>query len=246
MKRICITALIFLLCLGVMIPVMAAEEAAPRLVDQADLLSDHAEETIRSQLDAISEKQGLDVVVVTVDSLGGKTAEEYADDLSDYSGYAEDAVLLLVSMEDRDWWISGSGEGEDIFTSERIEEIGFKFTHLLGGGEYAKAFDVYASECEAAISGARIKSHVIGIAICVGIGLLVALIATGVMKGKLKTVRWQAAADNYIKQGSLNLTHKQDIFLYREVSRREKPKSNSSGSHTSSSGRSHSGGGGKF
>lgn len=246
MKRICIIMLIFVLCMGVIAPVMAQGEAAPRLVDQADLLTDHAEETLRSRLDAISEKQGLDVVVVTVASLNGQTPEAYADHLSDDSGYAQDAVLLLVSMEERDWWISGSGEGEDIFSEECIEEIGAKFQHLLGGGEYAKAFDVYASECESAIVGARLKAHVIGILVCIGIGLLVALIATGIMKGKLKSVHAKVGAADYVKSGSLNVTHRQDLFLYREVQKRPKPKSNSSGSHTSASGRSHSGGGGKF
>jgi uncharacterized protein len=67
------------------------------------------------------------------------------------------------------------------------------------------------------------------------------------MKGKLKSVRVQAGASGYVKTGSMNVTHRQDLFLYRDVNRTAKPKDSSgSSTHTSSSGRSHGGGGGKF
>jgi len=65
------------------------------------------------------------------------------------------------------------------------------------------------------------------------------------MKGQLKSVRFKSAASDYTKAGSMNVTESRDLFLYRTVSRREKPRENSGGSstHTSSSGRSHGGGG---
>jgi uncharacterized protein len=79
------------------------------------------------------------------------------------------------------------------------------------------------------------------------IGLVIAAIATAVMKGKLKSVHAQAGASGYVKNGSMNVTHRQDLFLYRDVNRTAKPKDSSgSSTHTSSSGRSHGGGGGKF
>lgn len=72
------------------------------------------------------------------------------------------------------------------------------------------------------------------------------------MKAKLKTVRFQAAAGNYMKnmkRGSLNVTESRDLFLYKTFTRTAKPKNNSSSgssTHTSSSGSTHGGGGGKF
>ena len=80
------------------------------------------------------------------------------------------------------------------------------------------------------------------------IGLIVAFIATGVMKGKLKTVRRKASASDYLKPGSLQLNGQSDVFLYSNVVRTAKPKdTGSSGggssTHTSSSGRTHGGGG---
>lgn len=61
-----------------------------------------------------------------------------------------------------------------------------------------------------------------------GIAFVIALIVTGIMKGQLKTVYRQPAADNYIKQGSMQLTKKSDLFLYRQVERRKREEDDSS------------------
>ena len=81
------------------------------------------------------------------------------------------------------------------------------------------------------------------------IGLVASFIVTGSMKGKLKSVRHQTAAGNYVKNDSMKVTQSRDLFLYRQVSRTERPRDEDSGSsdtHTSASGQTHSGGGGKF
>lgn len=78
------------------------------------------------------------------------------------------------------------------------------------------------------------------------IGLVVAFIVTASMKKKLKTVSFKAGASDYMKPGTLNVTSANDVFLYTNVVKREKPKSDSSSgssSSSSSSGRSHGGGG---
>ena len=67
-------------------PVFAAEDA-PRLVDGADLLTDSEETALRDKLDEISERQQVDLVIVTTDSLEGKSPMEFADDFYDYNGY---------------------------------------------------------------------------------------------------------------------------------------------------------------
>ena len=84
--------------------------------------------------------------------------------------------------------------------------------------------------------------------VSVGIGLFAALIVTGSMKGKLKTVRAQTAADQYVKPGSMNITERREMFLYSQIRRqkRETKKSGGSSTHKSSSGRTHGGSRGKF
>ncbi len=58
------------------------------------------------------------------------------------------------------------------------------------------------------------------------IGIVIAVIVMLVHKSKLRSVRMQHAAANYIKQGSFKLTTSRDIYLYKRVERREKPKDN--------------------
>lgn len=77
-------------------PAFAANQE-PRLVDGADLLSDGEETVLLEKLDEISARQRADVVVVTADSLEGKSPMEYADDFYDENGYgfsAKGSVLV--------------------------------------------------------------------------------------------------------------------------------------------------------
>jgi uncharacterized protein len=257
-KKFFVAMFALMLCLSLTIPALAAE-SQPRLEDRADLLNASEERDLLEKLDEISTRQEMDVVVVTIDSLNGVSAMGYADDFYDYKGYAFDGVLLLVSMEDRDWWISTSGYGETAFTDAGIDHIGELVQVELSDDNYAKAFDIFAEKCDEFITQARsgdpFDTHnlpkepfdvLIWLIISLVIGLIVALIATGIMRGKLKSVRSKYQASDYVRPGSMNVTMAREFFLYRHVSRTPRPKASSSGTHISSSGRSHGGGGGKF
>ena len=265
-KRILTVLFALLLCMVVVIPTFAASDL-PRLVDNADRLSAGEESARVAKLNEISERQQTDVVVVTADTLDGKTPMDYADDFYDYNGYGfgadKDGVLLLVSLEDRDWWMSTTGYGITAITDAGIEYISEKFLSDLSDGDYADAFTTYAELCDDFFTQARsgqpydtghMPKQPFNIArnllIALIVGFVIALIATGVMKGKLKTVRFQSAASNYVKANSMNVTESRDMFLYTHVDRRAKPKdtdsSSGSSTHTSSSGSTHGGGGGKF
>ena len=234
--------------------------ASPRLVDDADLLLSGEADRIEEILDEVSSRQKLDIVVVTVDSTEGKTPMDFADDYYDTHGYAEDGILLLVSMEESDWWVSTAGYGIQVVTDAGLEYMADRFVPCLSDGEYADAFETFAELCDQFIhqanSGDPYDSHnlpkepfsVVGsLAVALVTGLVAALVVTGAMKRKLKTVRTQARADDYVTPGSMQLTHSRDMFLYTHLDRREKPKSSSgSSTHVSSSGRVHGGGGGKF
>ena len=64
------------------------------------------------------------------------------------------------------------------------------------------------------------------ILIAVAMGVLVGFLVAGALKSQLKTVRPQYAAANYVIDGSLNLTHSADIYLYSNVTRTPRPKNN--------------------
>lgn len=254
-----LAVIMFILCIS---PVFAVSDSAALMVDNAELLSASEKEALTEKLSEISENQNMDVVIVTVDRLEGKTSQDYADDYYDENGYADDGILLLVSMEDRDYAISTKGYGIIAFTDAGLEYIVDEFISDLSDGDYADAFQTFAKCCDKFITQAKKGEpydtgnmphsllSIIWIPISFAIGLIVAIIVVGIMISKLKTVRMQPAASSYFKDGSLNITENRDLFLYNTVSRREKPKNNSNGSgsstHKSSSGATHGGTSGKF
>lgn len=264
-KRITIFLTALFLCLSVCIPV-SAESNLPRLWDEAGLLDSAEAEELESKLDEISERHQVDVVVVTVESLNGKNTVAYADDFYDENGYGygsdRDGILLLISMESCDWYISTCGYGITAITDAGRDYMSGQFRPYLSDGEYAEAFTVFADLCDEFITQAENgtpydtgnlpkKPFSVGrnLLIALAVGLAAAFIITGIMKGQLKTVRRKSAANHYMKNGSLNLVESRDFFLYSHVDRHEKPKENQSGgssTHTSSSGTTHGGGGGKF
>jgi len=258
MKRKRISLLAFLLVLTIF--VLPVSAASPRLADEAELLSDTECAAIEKQLDDLSTQYGLDVVIVTTDSTGSSTPMEYADDYFDYNDYASDGVLLLVSMEESDWWISTAGYGITAFTDAGIEYIGESIVPYLSDGEYAGAFTAFADLCgqflAQAKSGDPFDTHnlpkepfkvVQNIIAALIIGLAAAFFATGSMKKKLKSVVQKAQANDYVTPGSLQITKSRDFHLYTHLDRVEKAQSSGgSTTHTSSSGTTHGGGGGKF
>lgn len=248
-KKIKYLILLALVCVVSCITVFAASKT--RFVDNADLVLDYQESEIESKLDKISDKYNMDFVVVTVPSLDGKTSEAYADDYFDYNGYGggkkKSGVLLLVSMEDRDWAISTSGKCIKIFSDKKLTKISDEVVPYLSAGDYEQAFIVFAEQCEEVMKKEYLKLW-LTIPFAIVIALILSLIVLGYFASKLKTVVKQVDADEYTRQGSLNLKRSDDIFINRQVRRHKIETSSGGGSsiHVGSSGRSHGGISGKF
>ena len=265
-----------LLCL---LPLTAVARGQ-RLLDEADLLTTSEEQQLLSQLDEISDRLQVDLVVVTVDGTGGYTVQDYAERRFESGGYglgtAQDGVLLLISMEERDWHIATHGYGITALTAAGIQRVGKRMVRYLSDGDYAGGFEAFAKECDRLITRAK-NGNVYDVVngsdssdddtgetaadfavstlwVSLLIGAVIALISVMVMKGKLRSVRPQTMANSYIRQGGLQLTENSDLFLYQNVTRTERPRDTNSSSgggggsstHSSSSGSTFGGGGGKF
>ncbi len=234
-------------------------ESLPLLIDNADLLSAADETELDAKLTEISDRLACDVIVLTEASID-KDAQAYADDYFDYSGYGRgakrDGILILVSMDPRAWHVSGSGIcNSEYISTDALEYISENVVTNLQSEAYANCFDEYAERCDEVITDARNgKAYKLpfntgmSIVVSLAIGFIVAFIATGSMKSKLKSVAAKKEANSYLKPGSLMITDSRDMFLYRQVTYTEKSNDSDSSndSHTSSSGRSHSGTGGSF
>lgn len=272
-KNLLITILTIFLCLFMVVPVLAEGENADdgfadeyyRLMDMASLLSDEDVDSLTAKLDELSLRQKMDVVIATTDTLEGKSVVEYADDLYDYCSFGyganRDGLILVISMEDNDWYISTCGYGITVFTDAGIKYIGKQIVPYLSDEDFVGAFTTYITLCDEFITQAKTdKPYDIGslpreplspawILVCLIIGLILSCTTVGKMKAKLTTVRAQAAANSYMKDGSMNITDSREMFLYKNVTRTKRSSESSSGgssTHTSSSDTTHGGGGGKF
>ena len=272
-KNLLITILTLALCLFMVVPVLAEGENAEdgfadeyyRLMDMASLLSDEDVDSLTARLDELSLRQKMDVVIATTDTLEGKSIVEYTDDLYEYCSFGyganRDGLILVISMEDNDWYISTCGYGITVFTDAGIKYIGKQIVPYLSDRDFVGAFTTYITLCDEFITQARTdKPYDIGnlpreplspgwILACLIISFILSCITVGKMKAKLTTVRAQAAANSYMKDGSMNITDSREMFLYKNVTRTKRSSESSSGgssTHTSSSGTSHGGGGGKF
>ncbi len=248
-KRIFALAFALLLCFAFSVSVSAAEKAA-YFVDSADLVAAAEEADINAKLAEISAEHGVDVVIVTVDSIGNEDAFYYATEYYTDNGYGvgneKSGVLLLISMEYRDWAIVTKGVGRDAISDSDADSIFDSMSSDLADDDFAPAFYTFAEECDSYIYDELHFDFVINLIIALVIGLVVALIATGIMKGKLKSVRYQSAAANYVRQNSMKVTESKEVFLYNTVSRVARPKNTSSGGGRSGGSSGFGGSSGKF
>ena len=242
-----------------------------RMYDGAGVLTEDEDNELEDALEELSLRQSFDVTIASIESLESVNAdsmEQYADDLYDYCqfGYGtdRDGVLLLVSVGDRKWHLSTCGYGITAFTDAGIQYLGQQLTPFMAEGDYAGAFRTFVQWADDYVTAAR-EGHPYDVntlpreplspmylVLALGIGLVLAWVIVGVMKGQLRSVAFQENAASYVREGSMKLTNQRDLFLYRDVQRTKHVEENDSDSsggsstHTSSSGTTHGGGGGSF
>ena len=166
-----IFALILTLVFALSLPVSATEfsdmpgtipddRTLPRLVDDAALLTSGEADELNAALDEISERQEVDVVVITVPELpDGYTAQSYADDIFDYFGYGygtdDDGILLLLTMAEREWAVSTYGYGITAFPDGIIDLIMDDCLYYISDGAYFRGFSYFAGLCDEYITKAK-------------------------------------------------------------------------------------------
>ena len=113
MKRKLICAILCLLVVLSSAGICFAEPL-PCVVDEAGLLSQQETDSLTEKAEDLRHTYEMDVVILTVTSLNGKSSMAYAEDYYDESGYGIDAqrsgVLFLLAMEERELYIDTSGD----------------------------------------------------------------------------------------------------------------------------------------
>ena len=240
-----------------------AQAKVPRLVDNADVLTDSEEKSLLAKLNEISERQQIDVIIVTTYNAEYNTITQFADDYNGSNfGDDGDSILLAMDFGKRDWAISTKGKAISIFTDAGQKYMTDKFLPYLSDGDAYKGFETYANLCDKFIEQYKTgsaydvgnlpkeRNMVFLIGASVIPALLLALAVCYGMTSQLKTVRRQYAADNYELNNSFYVNAAQDFFLYKKLSRTRRESSSSSGggssTHRSSSGGTYGGSSGKF
>ena len=225
------------------------------VIDDAGLIKASDEKELDKKIKNI-QKDKFDVVILTVKSLDGKSAQDYADDYYDNNDYGLDneksGVLFLVSKGDRKYHISTKGAGIKAFTDYGIGRIKEEIKPYLSDGDYFNACDEFLIISYDTDNPYNEEiDYVILEVIALVIAFVIALISVGIMRLRMNTAKPKGTAMEYIKKGSFKLTSEKDIFMYSTVTKTAKPKDNDnsaggSTTHVSSSGSEHGGGGGSF
>lgn len=240
MKKI----LCFMLSLGFLLILSPAVQAAScEIRDNANLLSSSERNALCDKAKQIADEHKIAVVILTVDSLQGDETWEVCNDHFYNGGYGEDGILLLISMEWRDWEIATYGSVVQQISDSRTENLFDAMADDLAEDSFYDGFSVYLTELETALSE---KSYVqntgLQLTVSLGIGAVAAFITILVMRSKMNTVRPQCGAKNYMQQDSYNLTFHRDIYLYSNTTRVRRTQNTGSGG----SGGSRGGSRGKF
>lgn len=237
------------------------------VIDDAELIKASDEKELDKKIKNI-QKDKFDAVILTVKSLDGKSAQDYADDYYDNNDYGLDneksGVLFLVSKGDRKYHISTKGAGIKAFTDYGIGRIKEEIKPYLSDGDYFNACDEFLNITKDFVKAYKDGTpydtdnpyneeidYVILEVIALVIAFVIALISVGIMRLRMNTAKPKGTAMEYIKKGSFKLTSEKDIFMYSTVTKTAKPKDNDnsaggSTTHVSSSGSEHGGGGGSF
>ena len=259
MKRI-FSCLLLLLIMTSFVVTAYADFQNPSIVDDAGYLMQSELSSLSKELDKVREKYGFEVAIYTESDMTSSTAEASADDIYDYNGYGagenDDGILLYICSDTREYHFTTHGEGLKYFNSNGLKYLESKVVPYLSEDDYYEAFEIFIETTDELLQMAKdgkpynekqySTKYLIGVIIAaLLIPLLVALILMKKKLKKMKTAVENDYAANYVKPGSMNISVSRDLFLYSRITKTERPKE-SSGTHTSSSGRTHGGRGGSF
>lgn len=258
MKKIFSCALAFALSLMFSVWAFAFENTVD---DYAMLFTQEERAEILTSAEMFSETTGYSLAVLTIDYAQGHTSEEYADDyhdnLIDSEGWSENSMLFLIDMDNRNVWISTTGEAiytYDDYTVDYVIDSGY---NELSNGEYAQAIllMIETAQNEAAYSeneGEIIEEHYYyfpennfddyyysdydygknsfdfsDIIVYIVIGLVIAAITVFVVKSKYKNY---GKGDEFDEDDmTLNLTGSTDNVISRNVVTTKIPRNNNHG-----------------
>ena len=258
MKKIpSILAIGFTLCFVLALSAFGASaEAAGAVYDNAKLLSQGERERLAQKIQRLEQAYNIRVGIVTQPGLQGRPVGQVANALLDqgYRGAPNGGIVLLLAMQERDWYISTDNAMRARITDkEGMKYIESEMVPKLKEGRYGEAFEKYVDAVETMASHYAKEGkpfdpssgfHPLAALAALAIGTLGGWTARSAMISSMSNVTPAARASEYLVGGSFSLTETSDRFLFMNVARVPKSKGHSGGHSAADS--DHGGGGGKF
>lgn len=232
-------------------------DATKKIYDYANLITKDEEEVLYNKVQEFINKYDMDMAIVTINSNPKSSSMAYADDFYDYNNFGKGTnktgLLFLIDMQNRNMWISTTGDAINIYTDSRINTI-LDYTYdKISNEDYNGCAEQFIEKASYfANKGLTGGSKVVTVPKMICNSLIFAGLVTIVFicigLATHRKPKKKKEASNYITQ-PLKLSNKLDTFLDKHVSKVKIETSSSSGgssTHSGSSGTSHGGGGRSF
>lgn len=232
-------------------------DATKKIYDYANLITKDEEEALYNKVQEFINKYDMDMAIVTINSNPKSSSMAYADDFYDYNNFGKGTnktgLLFLIDMQNRNMWISTTGDAINIYTDSRINTI-LDYTYdKISNEDYNGCVEQFIEKASYfANKGLTGGSKVVTVPKMICNSLIFAGLVTIVFicigLATHRKPKKKKEASNYITQ-PLKLSNKLDTFLDKHVSKVKIETSSSSGgssTHSGSSGTSHGGGGRSF
>ena len=220
-----------------------AQSGLSYVTDAAALLSDAEKARLESAAAEVSGKYDVGVYIIVVDDYRKYYAASdvfgCAEGIYNYyslgHGSERNGILLLLSMNDRDFALAAYGSAAHYaFTDYGKEVVIDAFLPELGDNDWAGGLNTYISTCASLLQSAAEGNPVDvpevelslfeALMFAFGIGAIIALVVCLIFCLQMKTVKTQHSAGDYIDRNSFELNARQDMFLHRSVVRQHIPK----------------------
>ncbi len=237
-------------------PEAGSDNSLGYIVDDAQILTDSEWEDLENKAAEISDEYDCGIYVVIVEDFNdfGTSPEVASDNIyDDYAlgyGRQDSAIMLLLSMEERDFWLDDYGEyASEAMTDYGRETLEEAMLDDLGDDQWYDGLDDFLDQAEIVLGGYEsgetvdtplstqlLKSY--GFALI--IGLVIALGICTVFKNQMKTAVKATSASEYVSPFGATILLRQDQYTHTTRRERRIERDNDSG------GSNDSGGGGKF
>ena len=244
---------------------------APRVVDDANLLTEEERQQLETRAGAISDAYGVDVVIHTAVSSGPLSKEEFSDLFYYYNGYGlgEDYDGILLTVFKRPGYssttrITASGVCTSVLSEVNEDRLRGHCESKLDEKAYFKALNQWLNHTEHMFRTGRVPRSagywVFVVLLSLAVGAAVGGASLAWAKKRMEVPAMKTNANGYLVKNSLSVEPVSDEFIRSVTTRTYDPvetKSSDSGSSSSgrssysssyrgSSGRTHSGSGRKF